>query len=73
VGAALTTRHEGIVVVRLRWREDTGASSVEYGMIVFAIAATLVTIVVSLGIAVNNSYEQSCQTIDSKIGSGNCP
>jgi Flp pilus assembly pilin Flp len=37
------------MVRRPAHRDDTGASAVEYGLIVFAIAAVIVAVVVGLG------------------------
>jgi len=49
--------------------DETGASAVEYALIVSAIAAVVVAIVVGLGSMVNKSVTNSCdhikQTLDS--------
>jgi pilus assembly protein Flp/PilA len=42
---------------------DEGASAVEYGLIVFAIAALITVIVVSFGGAVRGLFQDSCDTI----------
>lgn len=55
---------------------DAGASSVEYGLIVFAIAATVVIAVVALGRPVFAMYDNSCTTVKSAIESSQgatCP
>ena len=45
---------------------DDGASAVEYGLIVFAIAATIVAILWALGGVVSETYSDSCTTIAEK-------
>lgn len=55
-----------------RFRGDDGASAVEYGLIVFAIAAVIAATVFLFGKAVADTYQQSCDTIDSQVSSGNC-
>jgi pilus assembly protein Flp/PilA len=45
---------------------DEGASAVEYGLIVFAIAALIVIAVFSFGGAVRDLFDSSCNTI--KVG-----
>jgi pilus assembly protein Flp/PilA len=37
-------------------REESGATAVEYGLMVAAIAAVIITIVFSIGFKLNNSY-----------------
>ena len=44
-------------------RNDEGASAVEYGLIVFAIAALITVAVVSFGGAVRGLFQDSCNTI----------
>jgi pilus assembly protein Flp/PilA len=46
-----------------RLRQDTGASAVEYGLIVFAIAALIALAVFSFGGAVRGLFQDSCNTI----------
>jgi pilus assembly protein Flp/PilA len=46
-------------------RNDEGASAVEYGLIVFAIAALITIAVVSFGGAVRGLFQGSCDTIKS--------
>jgi pilus assembly protein Flp/PilA len=43
--------------------QDTGASAVEYGLIVFAIAALIALAVFSFGGAVRGLFQDSCNTI----------
>lgn len=55
----------------MRWRsihrDDTGASAVEYGLIVFAIAAIIAITVYALGGAVNGLFHDSCDKIKSQV------
>jgi pilus assembly protein Flp/PilA len=44
-------------------RNDEGASAVEYGLIVFAIAALITVAVFSFGGAVGHLFQSSCDTI----------
>lgn len=52
---------------RRRYRDDTGASAVEYGLLVAAVAAVVVIILFALGGAVRDMFSESCQTIDDKV------
>jgi pilus assembly protein Flp/PilA len=52
---------------RRRYRDDTGASAVEYGLLVAAVAAVTVIILFALGGAVRDMFSESCQTIDDKV------
>ena len=47
-------------------KRDDGASAVEYGLLVAAIAALIVIIVFSLGGVVRDVFEKSCTEIKSK-------
>ncbi len=47
-------------------RDEHGASSVEYGLVVTAIAALLVAIVFALGGVTLDMFSSSCAAIDSK-------
>jgi pilus assembly protein Flp/PilA len=49
-----------------RLRDEDGASAVEYGLLVAAIAALVVAIVFVLGGVVRTSFSQTCDTIASK-------
>lgn len=49
---------------------ESGASAVEYGLIVFAVAAVIAVIVFSFGVTVVELFSDSCQAIDGKAGSG---
>ena len=57
--------------------KDRGASAVEYGLMVAAIAAVIVGIVFGLGGIVQGVFKKTCSTISASAavgaGSGNCP
>jgi pilus assembly protein Flp/PilA len=55
-------------------KRDEGASAVEYGLLVAAIAALIVVIVFSLGQVVQNVFKDTCDKITSAPGSvsGSC-
>jgi Flp pilus assembly pilin Flp len=46
---------------------DAGASSVEYGLIVFAIAACVVIAVFALGPPVRGLFDTTCQAIHGEL------
>jgi pilus assembly protein Flp/PilA len=48
-------------------RDDTGASAVEYGLLLAAVAAVVVIAVFALGGAVRDMFSESCATIDSQV------
>jgi pilus assembly protein Flp/PilA len=55
---------------RLTHRKDEkGASAVEYGLLVAAIAALIVVIVFALGGVVKNVFSQTCTTITNQTNS----
>ena len=47
-------------------RNEDGASAVEYGLLVAAIAALIVIVVFLLGGVVNDVFQQTCDEITSK-------
>ena len=51
--------------------EETGASAVEYGLLVAAIAALVVLIVFALGGVVKEVFDNTCDTIGSNDGNSN--
>jgi pilus assembly protein Flp/PilA len=51
-----------------RTREEDGASAVEYGLLVAAIAALIVIIVFALGGVVKDVFSKTCDNIQSKAG-----
>ena len=53
--------------------QEDGASAVEYGLLVAAIAALIVIIVFALGGIIKNVFQKTCDTIDSNASvSGSC-
>jgi len=48
------------------FRQDRGASAVEYGLIVFAIAAAIALIVFAFGPVVHETYDDTCEEFTSK-------
>jgi pilus assembly protein Flp/PilA len=62
----------------MRDTKDRGASAVEYGLMVAAIAAVIVGIVFGLGTLVGNTFKDTCQSITNKAtvapgGNSTCP
>jgi pilus assembly protein Flp/PilA len=55
-------------------RDEDGASAVEYGLLVAAIAAVIVIIVFALGGLIRSAFSTTCTAIDSGITatSGSC-
>jgi len=53
---------------------DRGASAVEYGLMVAAIAAVIVGIVFGLGKLVGNQFDKTCHGISTgtTVGAGGC-
>jgi len=52
------------------WRalgDDSGASAVEYGLLVAAVAAVTVIILFALGGAVRDLFTESCATIETQV------
>jgi len=65
--------------VRRHAKQDDGASAVEYGLLVAAIAAVIVVIVFALGSVVKSKFQSTCNTVDSNgvtttaAATPNCP
>lgn len=53
-----------------RRRQEDGASAVEYGLLVAAIAAVVVIIVFALGTVVHNVFSSTCSTINTNANAG---
>lgn len=55
-------------------RDEEGASAVEYGLLVAAIAAVIVIIVFALGGIIQEAFQDTCDTIvsDGTSISGSC-
>ena len=56
-------------------RHERGASAVEYGLMVAAIAAVIVAVVFAVGTATGSLFQQSCESIEDGSGltAGGCP
>lgn len=65
-----TTLQNYIARLMDRRRSETGASAVEYGLLVAAIAALIVIIVFALGGVVSDVFSDTCDTIQTESGSG---
>ena len=52
-----------------RHRSDVGASAVEYGLLVAAIAAVIVVLVFMLGRVTQGSYAQTCSNLKGEMKS----
>jgi pilus assembly protein Flp/PilA len=50
--------------VRRYGKDDTGASAVEYGLLVAAIAAVIVVVVFALGNVVKSKFHHTCTDIN---------
>jgi Flp pilus assembly pilin Flp len=57
---------------RIRDRDERGASSVEYGLMISAIAAVIALTVYYFGDNVFDLFTETCQTMVSANGSGSC-
>jgi pilus assembly protein Flp/PilA len=53
-----------------RIKDDEGASAVEYGLLVAAIAAVIVIIIFALGGIIKNVFSQTCSSISSNASVG---
>jgi len=53
--------------------KDRGASAVEYGLMVAAIAAVIVTVVFGLGGVVQSVFTNTCDTISADANTNPCP
>lgn len=50
-----------------RRAHDRGASAVEYGLLVAAIAAVIVGVVFGLGTLVHDAFSKTCSTINASV------
>ena len=58
---------------RAHRRDETGASSVEYGLLAVAVAALIVAVVFAFGGMVRHTLSQTCNAISSSVsGSTSC-
>lgn len=51
-------------------RDEDGASAVEYGLLVAAIAALIVIVIFVLGGVIKNTFSKTCDTISSNALAG---
>ena len=58
--------------IRTTLRRDEGASAVEYGLLVAAIAAVIVAVVFVLGTRIQGAFQDTCDQISSSAGNGTC-
>ena len=58
------------MILAKRNRGDDGATAVEYGLMVAAIAAVIVLVVFLLGGVVKNKFDKTCGAINSTDGTG---
>ena len=58
----------------MRARKEDGASAVEYGLLVAAIAALIVLVVFALGGIVKKVFQKTCNEVGSgaNVGTTNC-
>ena len=55
------------------YKKEEGASAVEYGLLVAAIAALIVIIVFALGGIIKNVFQKTCSAVSSGANiAGNC-
>ena len=53
-------------------KNDEGASAVEYGLLVAAIAAVIVVVVFVLGTYIQGAFSDTCDEIGASNGEGDC-
>ena len=51
-----------------RQAKDRGASAVEYGLMVAAIAAVIVGVVFGLGTLVKSAFSKTCSAVSTSVG-----
>ena len=56
-----------------RFKNDDGASGVEYSLVLAAIAAVIIGIVYMLGSFVYGDYQTTCTNMHSKMAGDDCP
>lgn len=50
------------------WKDESGATAVEYGILVAAIAGLIIAVVFLLGTAVNSAFSNVESTLTPKVG-----
>ena len=58
--------------IRTTLRRDEGASAVEYGLLVAAIAAVIVAVVFVLGTRIQGAFQDTCDSITTSTQTGEC-
>lgn len=48
---------------------DEGASAVEYGLLLAAIAAVIVAVVLAVGVFVQDNYTVTCEALETQLSS----
>jgi pilus assembly protein Flp/PilA len=61
-----------VLNARLARLDERGASAVEYGLLIAGIAAVIVAIVFLLGGVVKNIFTNTCNSVNTNVGNGNC-
>ena len=56
------------IIELLRSRDDSGASAVEYGLLVAGIAALIVTVVFVFGGVIKSSFSKTCGKVSAGSG-----
>lgn len=56
-----------LAFLRQKTRDDRGASAVEYGLLVAAIAAVIIVAVFAFGGFVSDIFEETCTSIESDV------
>ena len=57
-----------LALLRRTTRDDRGASAVEYGLLVAAIAAVIIVGVFAFGGFVSEIFEDTCESIQDEVG-----
>jgi pilus assembly protein Flp/PilA len=52
---------------------EVGASGIEYGLMIAAVAAVIVTLVFVFGLIVKDQYQTTCTNLHSKMAGDECP
>ena len=63
-----------LIVLRARAtdRRESGASAVEYGLLIAGIAAVIAAVIFALGGGSNSMFQKSCSTIYQDTATGSC-
>ena len=69
---AAARRHRGHLPFLDRRGDETGASAVEYGLLIAGVTALIVVAVFLFGNSVLALFDQTCHTVESAAGAGSC-